>query len=81
MLAMIFKGDEELNLFPKVLRSGFLNELEKKSPYLLLQTDFSCSSSAAVAALTSQVGCCNINEKIMKLEQCFDEATIALIGI
>lgn len=45
MIAMIFKGDEEHDMFPKVLKSGFLNEIQKKSPYLLLKTDFSCSSA------------------------------------
>jgi hypothetical protein len=41
MLAMVFKGDEELDSFPKILKSGYINDKVKKIPYLLLKTDYS----------------------------------------
>jgi len=80
MVAMVYKGDEELNSFPKILKSGYINDKDKKIPYLLLKTEFSGASGPG-GTLTSQVGCCNLGDKIMKLEQCFDETTIAIIGI
>ncbi len=79
MISLIYSGsDEDLKKFPKILKSGYLNEVTKRSPYLLLQSEY---SGAPPTGLTSQVGCCNMGEKILKLEQCFDEVTIAIIGI
>jgi hypothetical protein len=79
MMSMIFNGDEEQLLFPKILRSGFLNEVEKKQPFLLLRSEFS-NSPGPGGTLSSKVGCCSMAEQIVRLEQCFDEMTIALIG-
>lgn len=36
MIAMIYKGDEEHDLFPKILKSGHINENTKSHPFLLL---------------------------------------------
>ena len=69
MVSVIFKGGEEHSMFPRILKSGYINQVTKETPYLLLATDFSGNQN------------CNIADKIAKLEQCFDEVTIALIGI
>lgn len=80
MVSVIFKGGEEHSMFPRILKSGYINQVTKETPYLLLATDFSGNQNQN-GGLTSHQGCCNIADKIAKLEQCFDEVTIALIGI
>jgi hypothetical protein len=54
-------------MFPKILKSGYLNEINKKNPYLLLKTEFSGTPGPG-GTLTSKLGGCNMGEKIMKLE-------------
>lgn len=68
MIALVFKGDqEELKLFPKILKSGFLDQEKKEKPYLMLKSEFS-SPPGQGSTLTSNIGCCSISEKILKLE-------------
>jgi hypothetical protein len=61
---MVYKGDKESKYFHKILKSGFINP---HTPYLLLKTEFSGAPGPG-GNLTSQVGCCNMGDKIMKLE-------------
>jgi hypothetical protein len=44
LLGMVFRGDEELNMFPRILHTGFLNETTKKNPFILMKTEFSSSA-------------------------------------
>ena len=44
LLGMVFRGDDELNMFPRILRTGFINETTKKNPFLLMRTEFSSSA-------------------------------------
>lgn len=68
MVSFIYNdSEEEMRMFPKILKSGYLNEVTKKNPYLLLKTEFSGAPGPG-GTLTSQVGCCNMGDKILKLE-------------
>ena len=63
-IELVYSGTEEGTLFPRILKSGTVRFLSKDQNYILLETTFIS----------------NINEKITRMEQCFDTITIALIG-
>ena len=65
MISMIFKGDDEHSMFPRILSSGIIGK--EKLGYMMLATDFSGFDMEA-EALTGQMSCISIAEKIAKLE-------------
>ena len=77
---MIFRCEEEISSFPKLLKSGYIDMIRKAHPFLLIRSEFSGNPGLG-GTLSSKLGCTNIADKINQLEQCFDEVTIALIGI
>lgn len=82
MLHMIYKGDPEQEaMFPRLLKTGYINEKDEKSPYILLQSDEFTLYPDNGGNLTDNLGCQALQDKIATLEQCFDDVTIALIGI